>query len=151
MRSEDGRKYNRAARFDTAEPLFYDADERPTVGPLGVPELIFLFILALLIFGPKKLPELGRTLGKALTEFRRASNELRNVVEDEVREFERQTAEAKRETEESLAAASADLNAVAAGSIGGGETEDQSPWAGRRSTDQAAATAGPEKPAPTDA
>jgi sec-independent protein translocase protein TatA len=123
------------------------------VGPLGVPELIFLFILALLIFGPKKLPELGRTVGKALTEFRRASSELRNVVEDEVREFERQTADAKRQAEESLSAATADLNAVAAGSLGEAEPEDQAPGAGRRSTDRdpVAASPGdtaPEKPAP---
>jgi sec-independent protein translocase protein TatA len=123
------------------------------VGPLGVPELIFLFILALLIFGPKKLPELGRTVGKALTEFRRASSELRNVVEDEVREFERQTADAKRQAEESLSAATADLNAVAAGSLGEAEPEDQAPGAGRRSTDRDPVAASPgdaalEKPAP---
>lgn len=61
------------------------------MGPIGVPELIFIFILALLIFGPRKLPELGRSLGKALTEFRRASAELRMTVEDEIRELERET------------------------------------------------------------
>ena len=42
------------------------------MGPLGVPEMMVIFLLALVLFGPKKLPELGRTLGKALTEFRRA-------------------------------------------------------------------------------
>jgi sec-independent protein translocase protein TatA len=44
---------------------------------LGVPEMAVIFILALVLFGPKKLPELGRTIGKAMTEFRRASNDLK--------------------------------------------------------------------------
>lgn len=72
------------------------------MGPLGVPELVIIFIIALLVFGPKRLPELGRTVGKAMAEFRRASNELKNVVEDEVREMERQTADVKRQTEDAL-------------------------------------------------
>lgn len=72
------------------------------MGPLGVPELIIIFIIALLVFGPKRLPELGRTVGKAMNEFRRASNELKGVVEDEVREMERQTADVKRQTEEAV-------------------------------------------------
>ncbi|HWQ03272.1 MAG TPA: twin-arginine translocase TatA/TatE family subunit [Candidatus Nitrosotenuis sp.] len=80
--------------------LFYDAAERKIVGPLGVPELIFIFVLALLVFGPKKLPELGRTVGKALTEFRRASNELRSAVESEVRDLEREAQETGRQVRE---------------------------------------------------
>src|SRR5438876_1045489 len=52
-------------------------EELKTMGPLGYPEMIFIFFLALILFGPKKLPELGRTVGKALTEFRRASTELK--------------------------------------------------------------------------
>jgi TatA/E family protein of Tat protein translocase len=47
------------------------------MGPLDWPEIVFIFVLALLLFGPKKLPELGRTLGRAMTEIRRASNELK--------------------------------------------------------------------------
>lgn len=58
------------------------------MGPLGVPELIIIFIVALLVFGPRKLPELGKSLGKGLSEFRRASNELRNTLEEEVRAAE---------------------------------------------------------------
>lgn len=52
-------------------------------GPLGVPEIIFLLVLALLIFGPRKLPEIGRTLGKGLAEFRKASNELKRSLNTE--------------------------------------------------------------------
>jgi len=61
------------------------------MGPLGVPEMIFIFVLALLILGPKKLPELGRSIGKGMSEFRRASNELRNTFEREMHNVERET------------------------------------------------------------
>jgi TatA/E family protein of Tat protein translocase len=54
-------------------------------GPIGMPELIIIFVIALIIFGPRKLPELGRSLGKSLSEFKRASNELRNTLEEEIR------------------------------------------------------------------
>ena len=53
-----------------------------------MPELIFILVLALLIFGPKRLPEVGRTLGKGLSEFRRASNELKRSIETELNEEE---------------------------------------------------------------
>ena len=52
-------------------------------GSLGVPEIIFLLVLALLVFGPRKLPEIGRTLGRGLAEFRKASNELRRTLNTE--------------------------------------------------------------------
>ena len=61
------------------------------MGPLGMQEMIFIFVLALLIFGPKKLPELGRTVGKALTEFRRASNELKSTFDREMKSLEQET------------------------------------------------------------
>jgi len=61
------------------------------MGPLGVPEMIFIFVLALLVFGPKKLPELGRTFGKGMAEFRRASNELRSTFQAEMDNIERET------------------------------------------------------------
>lgn len=51
---------------------------------LGFPEIVIIFIVALVIFGPRKLPELGRSLGKGLSEFKRASNELKRTWEDEV-------------------------------------------------------------------
>ena|SRR5437773_1836243 len=61
------------------------------MGPLGMQEMVFIFVLALLIFGPKKLPELGKTLGKAMTEFRRASNELKTTFDREMTNLERET------------------------------------------------------------
>ena len=67
------------------------------MGPLGMPEMIFIFVLALLIFGPKKLPELGKTLGKAMTEFRRASNDLKSTFDREMSNLERETASTTKE------------------------------------------------------
>lgn len=61
------------------------------MGPLGVQETIFIFVFALLIFGPKKLPELGRTIGKAMTEFRRASSELKATFDREMNAIERES------------------------------------------------------------
>jgi sec-independent protein translocase protein TatA len=55
------------------------------MGSLGMQEIIVIFVLALIIFGPRKLPELGKTIGKGLAEFKKASNELKQTWEDEVR------------------------------------------------------------------
>jgi sec-independent protein translocase protein TatA len=68
------------------------------MGPFGVQEMMVIFILALLLFGPKKLPELARLLGKGLTEFRRAKNELKSTFDTHMRELEReaQLEEAKK-------------------------------------------------------
>lgn len=68
------------------------------MGPLGWQETVFIFILALLLFGPKKLPELGRTLGKALTEFKRASNELKATFDRELSSLEREDQSIKEVT-----------------------------------------------------
>ena len=55
---------------------------------IGGPELVFIFILALLIFGPKRLPQIGRTIGKGMAEFRRASTELQRAVNTQLEEPE---------------------------------------------------------------
>ncbi len=60
------------------------------MGPIGAQEMVFIVLLALLLFGPKKLPELGRLLGKGLTEFRRAKNELKTTFESHMQELERE-------------------------------------------------------------
>jgi Tat protein translocase TatB subunit len=53
-------------------------------GTLGGPELFLIFVVALIVFGPRKLPEIGKSLGKMMAEFRRASNEFRSTIENEV-------------------------------------------------------------------
>lgn len=66
-------------------------------GSIGMPELIIIFVIALIIFGPRKLPELGRSLGKSIAEFKRASNELKSTLEEEIRlEEQKQTLEASK-------------------------------------------------------
>ena len=58
---------------------------------LGFGEMTFLFVLALLVFGPKKLPEIARQVGKAMNEFKKASNEFRSQIESEISNLERET------------------------------------------------------------
>ena len=55
---------------------------------LGFPEMIFLFLFALILFGPKKLPEIGRQIGRALNEFKRASNEFKAQIESEISQLD---------------------------------------------------------------
>jgi TatA/E family protein of Tat protein translocase len=66
-------------------------------GSIGMPELIIIFVIALIIFGPRKLPELGRSLGKSIAEFKKASNELKSTLEEEIRlEEQRSSIEEKK-------------------------------------------------------
>jgi len=53
--------------------------------------MLIILVVALIFFGPRKLPELGRSLGRSINEFKRASNELRNTLDDEIRSEERKT------------------------------------------------------------
>jgi sec-independent protein translocase protein TatA len=63
--------------------------ENAMLGSLGTPELILIFVIALIVFGPRKLPELGRSLGRGIAEFKKASNELQRTLEEEIRLEER--------------------------------------------------------------
>ncbi len=76
-------------------------------GSIGMPELIIIFVIALIIFGPRKLPELGKSLGRSINEFKRASNELKSTLEDEIRVEEQRTSEEQRAAAAAAAAASA--------------------------------------------
>jgi TatA/E family protein of Tat protein translocase len=60
---------------------------------LSVPHLIVIFVVALVVFGPEKLPELARTVGKVMAEFRRATGDLKSTFEDHLREIERETSQ----------------------------------------------------------
>jgi len=70
------------------------------MGTLGTQEMIIIFLLALLIFGPKKLPELGKTVAKAMGEFRRASSELKSTWDREMQQIEKETEPIKKAAEE---------------------------------------------------
>lgn len=77
-------------RLDLPTLRQYDRDRREVLfmGNIGIPEMLFIFALALLVFGPKRLPELGRSLGKGLAEFKRATSGLRDSIESEIRNAE---------------------------------------------------------------
>ncbi len=64
-------------------------------GSIGMPELIIILVIALIIFGPRKLPELGKSLGRSLNEFKKASNDLQNTLEQEIKIEEQKEAAAK--------------------------------------------------------
>lgn len=76
-------------------------------GSLGGPEVLFIFVLALLLFGPRKLPEIGRAFGRTLAEFRKATNDFRQSLEREI------DVEEMRETRAGLEAAASEAREAA--------------------------------------
>jgi TatA/E family protein of Tat protein translocase len=89
---------------------------------LGFPEMIFLFLMALIIFGPKRLPEIGRQIGRALNEFKRASNEFKAQIESEISQLD---LEAGRQT--ILPPAEPPAGSVASGSFPQGRISSPPP------------------------
>ncbi len=69
------------------------------MGPLGWQETLVIFVLVLLLFGPKKLPEVGKNIAKAINEFRRASNDLKDTWHREMANLEKETADIRKEAE----------------------------------------------------
>jgi len=65
---------------------------------IGMPELVIIFVIALLVFGPKELPKIGKTIGKAMGEFRRASDELKDGIQREIDLAEREQADGSTAT-----------------------------------------------------
>ncbi len=77
-------------------------------GSIGMPELIIILVIALIIFGPRKLPELGKSLGRSLNEFKKASTDLQNTLEQEIRIEEQKETAAKAKAEQDTASAAFD-------------------------------------------
>lgn len=77
-------------------------------GSIGMPELIIILVIALIIFGPRKLPELGKSLGRSLNEFKKASTDLQNTLEQEIKIEEQKEAAAKVKGEQDTASAAFD-------------------------------------------
>lgn len=81
---------------------------------LSIPHMIVVFLVVLVVFGPQKLPELARSFGKLMAEFRKASNDFKSAFEEEMRDLERQAriAELKKQVAEANAAADAAIRNV---------------------------------------
>lgn len=91
------------------------------MGSLGMPEILLILVIALIVFGPRKLPELGKSLGQSLAQFRKASEDFKRQWEDEVVLERNRIASAPTPVEETVAAESA-ASAEAAASEHTGET-----------------------------
>ena len=79
-------------------------------GSIGMPELIIILVIALIIFGPRKLPELGKSLGRSLNEFKKASTDLQNTLEQEIKIEEQKEAVSRATQEEKTASAAFDTD-----------------------------------------
>jgi len=67
-------------------------------GSIGMPELLLIFVVALLVFGPKKLPEIGKSIGKGLSEFKKASEDLKKTIEHEMDQIKTEPSAAPPQT-----------------------------------------------------
>lgn|ERR1035438_922036 len=90
---------------------------------LSIPHMIVVFVIVLVVFGPQKLPELARGLGKLMAEFRKASTDFKSAFENEMRDLERQAAEVERKKRELVAAAATQLQPATLATPSGAETQ----------------------------
>jgi sec-independent protein translocase protein TatB len=90
---------------------------------LSIPHMIVVFVIVLVVFGPQKLPELARGLGKLMAEFRKASTDFKSAFENEMRDLERQAAELERKKRELVAAAATQLQPATLATPSGAETQ----------------------------
>ena len=118
------------------------------MGPLGWQETVVIFVLALLLFGPKKLPELGKTIGKAITEFRRASTELKATFDREMKSLETENESLKEVTQQyNYDTYNYDYSSYDSGTEAGSyTTENYDSNVSSPSTTSASATQGAESP-----
>ena len=100
-------------------------------GSIGMPELVIILVIALIIFGPRKLPELGRSLGKSIGEFKRASNELRHTLDEEIRVEEQKEQRAKIEAEQTSAIDAATVHDAGAARHARTRRRDRQPYSDR--------------------
>jgi TatA/E family protein of Tat protein translocase len=90
---------------------------------LSIPHMIVIFVIVLVVFGPQKLPELARSLGKLMAEFRKASTDFKSSFENEMRDLERQAAEVERKKRELQAAQATQLQPATLATPSGAETQ----------------------------
>jgi sec-independent protein translocase protein TatB len=90
---------------------------------LSIPHMIVVFVIVLVVFGPQKLPELARGLGKLMAEFRKASTDFKSAFENEMRDLERQAGELERKKRELVAAAATQLQPATLATPSGAETQ----------------------------
>jgi len=109
-----------------------------SMGQLGFQELFVIFLIALLVFGPRKLPELGKSLGKGLREFKRATEDLKSSWEDHMKDVEEPFKEATKDIHRDLEETARDINASLEA------THNSTPESSQQST-QPAETAPKEK------
>ena len=112
----------------------------------SVPHMIVIFVVVLIVFGPQKLPELARGLGKLLAEFRKASGDFKTAFEQEMRDMERQAmlAERKKQAEAAAASPAADPAALATASGTDTAVAEAEPPADTRLTEAPVPTPVPE-------
>ncbi len=114
-------------------------------GSLGGPELFLILVIALIVFGPRKLPEIGKSMGKMLGEFRRASNEFKRTVEDEV-ESEKRADSARLASPAVIAAAAVDTPPPPTAIDADGSAPDAPPGAPAGTVAQGSGDAPPSQP-----